>query len=69
LSHFARCVRGKEVPQITGEDGLVVMHALYAGYASAGAGQRITLPFQAPTVKRPIDLWLNGPAQQRSTRQ
>jgi predicted dehydrogenase len=63
LTHFARCVRGKETPRITGEDGLVVMHALYAGYASAGEGRKIALPFQAPAVKKPIDLWLNGPAR------
>lgn len=66
LTHFARCAQGKEAPQVTGEDGLVVMHALYAGYASAGEGRRIALPFQAPAVKKPIDLWLNGPARQRT---
>jgi len=66
LTHFARCARGKETPQVTGEDGLVVMHALYAGYASAGEGRKIGLPFQAPGVKKPIDLWLNGPARQRA---
>jgi len=59
LTHFAQCVRGKETPKVTGEDGLVVMHALYAGYASAGEGRKIMLPFQAPAVKKPIDLWLN----------
>jgi predicted dehydrogenase len=62
LTHFARCVRGKEKPQSTGEDGLVVMHALYAGYASAGQGKKIPMPFRAPDARRPIDLWLNGPA-------
>ena len=40
MAHFARCVRGKEKPQATGEDGLVVMKALYAGYASAGKGEK-----------------------------
>jgi len=66
LTHFARCVRGKETSKVTGEDGLVVMHALLAGYASAGEGRKIRLPFQAPAVKRPIDLWLNGPAYSRT---
>jgi predicted dehydrogenase len=66
LTHFARCVRGKETPKVTGEDGLVVMHALLAGYASAGEGRKIHLPFQAPAVKRPIDLWLNGPAYSKN---
>ena len=62
LSHFARCTRGKQTPRITGEDGLVVLRALCAGYASAGEGRKIALPFEAPTVKKPIDLWLNGSA-------
>jgi myo-inositol 2-dehydrogenase/D-chiro-inositol 1-dehydrogenase len=67
LTHFARCVRGKETPQVTGEDGLVILKALYAGYASAGEGRKIAMPFQAPVVKKPIDLWLNGPARKRAT--
>ena len=57
MRHFARCVRGKEQPQATGEDGRVVMEALYAGYASAGAGRKIGLPFRPPGVGKPIDLW------------
>jgi len=65
--HFARCARGKETPQATGEDGLVVMKALYAGYASAGEGKKIALPFQpSPNVKKPIDLWFNGPAYRQT---
>jgi predicted dehydrogenase len=57
MRHFARCVRGKETPQATGEDGLVVMEALYAGYASAGEGRRIALPYRTSGVQKPIDLW------------
>ena len=63
LTHFARCVRGKETPLVTGEDGLVVLRALYAGYASAGEGRKIALPFQAPEVQKPIDLWLKAKGQ------
>lgn len=59
MRHFARCVRGKEEPQATGEDGRVVMEALYAGYASAGLGRRIDFPFRPLKMQRPIDLWLN----------
>jgi myo-inositol 2-dehydrogenase/D-chiro-inositol 1-dehydrogenase len=59
MAHFARCVRGKEAPQATGEDGLVVMRALYAGYASAGEGRKIQMPFSAK-VGKPIDLWFRG---------
>jgi predicted dehydrogenase len=59
MRHFARCVRGKEEPRATGEDGRVVMEALYAGYASAREGRKVALPFQPKGVKRPIDLWRN----------
>src|SRR5256885_7329135 len=67
LTHFAHCVRGKETPQATGEDGLVVLRAIYAAYASAGEGRKIALPYQPPPeVKKPIDLWLNGAARQQT---
>ena len=68
MAHFSRCVRGKEHPQATGEDGLVVMKALYAGYASAGEARKIRMPFSPPNAKRPIDLWLNGPAHHAGSR-
>ncbi len=57
MHHFARCVRGKEQPQATGEDGRVVMEALYAGYHSAGTGRKVSLPFRPEGVRIPIDLW------------
>lgn len=57
MHHFARCVRGKDEPEATGDDGRVVLESLLAGYASAGAGRRIELPFQPKGVQRPIDLW------------
>jgi predicted dehydrogenase len=57
MRHFARCVRGKETPLATGEDGRVVLEAVYAGYASAGQGRKIELPFQPKNVSKPIDLW------------
>jgi predicted dehydrogenase len=59
MRHFARCVRGKEEPEATGEDGRRVMEVMYAGYASAGSGKKVELPFKPPAgVKKPIDLWL-----------
>jgi hypothetical protein len=61
MAHFARCVRGKDEPQATGHDGLVVMKALYAAYASAGEGCKIKMPFAANGVQKPIDLWFRGP--------
>jgi hypothetical protein len=35
---------------------------MIAGYASAGQGRKIALPYHAPVVSKPIDLWLNGGA-------
>lgn len=57
MHHFARCVRGKDTPQSTGEDGRVVQEALLAGYQSAGLGRKVELPFRPKGVKKPIDLW------------
>jgi len=65
MAHFARCVHGKEEPQATGEDGLVVMEALYAGYASAGEGLKIQMPFSPKGVQKPIDLWFRGAQYRR----
>jgi predicted dehydrogenase len=59
MHHFARCVRGKEEPRATGEDGRVVQEVLCTGYHSAGQGRKITLPFQPRGLRRPIDLWHN----------
>jgi predicted dehydrogenase len=57
MRHFARCVRGKETPISDGETGRVVMEVLYAAYASAGLGRKITLPFRPKGIAKPIDLW------------
>jgi len=59
MRHFARCVRGKETPISDGETGRVVQEVLYAAYASAGLGQKITLPFRPKGIVKPIDLWKN----------
>jgi hypothetical protein len=57
MRHFARCVRGKEIPISDGETGRVVMEVLYAAYASGGLGRKITLPFRPKGIVKPIDLW------------
>jgi myo-inositol 2-dehydrogenase/D-chiro-inositol 1-dehydrogenase len=57
MRHFARCVRGKETPISDGETGRVVQEVLYAAYASAGRGSKITLPFRPTGIAKPIDLW------------
>jgi myo-inositol 2-dehydrogenase/D-chiro-inositol 1-dehydrogenase len=58
MRHFARAIRGLEAPQSTGEDGKVVLEAVYAAYASAGLGRKVHLPY-TPTEKLPIYEWLN----------
>jgi predicted dehydrogenase len=60
MRHFARCVRGQETLDASGDDGLVVLEALHAGYASAGLGRKIELPFRPAGITRPIDLWKNA---------
>jgi len=60
MHHFARCVRGKEEPIATGEDGRVVQEVLYAGYESARTGRKVELPFRPKGVKKPIDLWFGA---------
>jgi predicted dehydrogenase len=62
MQHFARCARGKETPQATGEDGRLVQEVLYAGYHSAGTGRKVEFPFRPTGVQRPIDLWLKPEA-------
>jgi myo-inositol 2-dehydrogenase / D-chiro-inositol 1-dehydrogenase len=57
MHHFARCVRGKDSPQATGEDGRLVQQILLAGYQSAGIGAKVSLPFRPAGIQRPIDLW------------
>jgi myo-inositol 2-dehydrogenase / D-chiro-inositol 1-dehydrogenase len=65
MRHFARCVRGLEQPQATGEDGRLVMEILYAGYNSAGTGAKVALPFRPAGVARPIELWKPGAGKKR----
>lgn len=57
MRHFARCVRGVATPTSDGETGRVVQEVLYAAYASAGLGRKITLPFRPAGIEKPIDLW------------
>jgi predicted dehydrogenase len=59
MRHFARCVRGKDKPQATGEDGRVVLEIICAAYESAGGGSRVALPYNCPGLRKPIDRWLN----------
>ncbi|HET8550555.1 MAG TPA: Gfo/Idh/MocA family oxidoreductase [Bryobacteraceae bacterium] len=58
MRHFARCVRGKETPQATGEDGRAVLETIFAAYAAAGGGARVAMPFTPEPGSLPIEGWL-----------
>lgn len=64
FEHFVDCVRHDSPPRESGEDGRVVLEALFAAYASAGLGRRLELPI-ATMASRPIDLW--RPPSERQT--
>jgi predicted dehydrogenase len=57
LRHFIDCVREDRAPLVTGEDGRAVLEILYAAYASAKSGAKVSLPFTAK-VKYPVELFL-----------
>ncbi len=56
MQHFVDCVAQDRMPLVTGEDGRAVLEAIFAAYASAGTGKKITMPFSTDAAK-PIDLW------------
>jgi myo-inositol 2-dehydrogenase/D-chiro-inositol 1-dehydrogenase len=56
FAHFVDCVANDKRPLVSGEDGRAVLETLFAAYASAGAGRKISLPFETDAA-RPIDLW------------
>ncbi len=59
LKHFIDCVQHDKTPLVTGEDGRAVLEIIYAAYASAGSGKKITMPF-TEKVAKPVDLWLGN---------
>lgn len=56
MQHFVDCVRHDEEPEVTGEDGRIVLEAIFAAYESARTGKKVPLPFETDAEK-PIDLW------------
>jgi myo-inositol 2-dehydrogenase / D-chiro-inositol 1-dehydrogenase len=56
LAHFVDCVLHDKQPVVTGEDGRVVLEAIFAAYESAGTGRKVGLPFES-NARKPIDLW------------
>jgi predicted dehydrogenase len=59
MAHFVDCVREGRQPLVTGEDGRVVLEAIFAAYESAGTGRKVAMPFVTDAV-RPIELWRPG---------
>ncbi len=57
LAHFIDCVRNDKQPLVTGEDGRAVLEMIYAAYASARRGCKVSLPFSAK-VQYPVQLLL-----------
>lgn len=57
LGNFVHSCKGVEKPVETGEDGRIVLEALFAGYESARTGKAVSLPFKPPRGKKPIELW------------
>ncbi|MPY91189.1 MAG: gfo/Idh/MocA family oxidoreductase [Luteitalea sp.] len=58
MAHFVDCVLHDQPPLVTGDDGRVVLEAIFAAYQSAASGHKVALPF-ASRAQRPIDLWWN----------
>lgn len=56
MAHFVDCVKNDKQPLVTGEDARAVLEIIFAAYASAGSGRKISLPFKNDAAK-PIDLW------------
>jgi myo-inositol 2-dehydrogenase / D-chiro-inositol 1-dehydrogenase len=56
MAHFVDCVQNDRKPLVTGDDGRVVLEAIFAAYESARTGRKVTLPFPT-TARKPIDLW------------
>ncbi|MEK7674603.1 MAG: Gfo/Idh/MocA family oxidoreductase [Verrucomicrobiota bacterium] len=57
MAHFVDCVRHDRPPLVTGEDGRVVLEAIFAAYESARTGRKVRLPFKTKAAK-PHDLWV-----------
>ena len=56
FEHFVDCVKNDKEPLVTGEDGKAVLEVIFAAYASAGSGKKVTLPFKT-NVDKPYKLW------------
>lgn len=58
MQHFIDCVQHGRPASVTGEDGRVVLEAIYAAYESARTGRKVELPFTPPAwATKPIHCW------------
>jgi predicted dehydrogenase len=58
MQHFVDCVQHGKPADETGEDGRVVLEAIYAAYESARTGAKVALPFTPPEwATKPIHCW------------
>jgi predicted dehydrogenase len=56
MAHFVDCVKHDKPPLVTGEDGRVVLQAVFAAYESARTGRKVQMPF-VTDARKPHDLW------------
>lgn len=56
FAHFIDCVKNDRQPEVTGDDGRVVLEVIFAAYESARTGRKVELPFRTDAA-RPFDLW------------
>jgi predicted dehydrogenase len=56
MAHFVDCVKHDKPPLVTGEDGRVVLQAVFAAYESARTGCKVQMPF-VTDARKPHDLW------------
>lgn len=59
MAHFVDCVLHDKEPLETGEDGRIVLEAVFAAYQSAGTGRKVQLPFSSDAAI-PWELWALG---------
>lgn len=60
MAAFTSCVLNDTPPPVSGEDGRAVLEIIFAAYASAALGKKVSLPYTPPPeyAQRPIDIWL-----------
>jgi len=61
MKDFVTCMREGGTPRESGEDGLVVLQIMIAGYQSAAIGQKVMFPFKDPGgYNTPVEIWLKA---------